>query len=103
MSGWKSTSAQETTNEKSLTLLPHLNATLCRPRLHPKSIETRWLEYFALFLIAAVRVMVDRRGTEQPDFGCPFVRLMQLDGETFETDKIPPDLGSIPAMNPGSR
>ena len=66
-------------------------------------MHARWLGYLALFPVAPVGVIVNRRGTSQPDFGCPFVRLMQLDGETFDTDKIPPDLGSIPAMNSGSR
>jgi orotate phosphoribosyltransferase len=48
-------------------------------------------------------VIVDRSGNRRPDFGCPFVSLMQLDVETFEADNIPSDLASIPAIKPGSR
>ena len=46
---------------------------------------------------------MDRSGTRQPDFGCPFVSLMQLDVETFDADKTALDLRPIPAMKPGSR
>jgi orotate phosphoribosyltransferase len=46
---------------------------------------------------------MDRSGTRQPDFGCPFVSLMQLDVETFDADKTAPDLRPIPTMKPGSR
>ena len=51
----------------------------------------------------AVGVIVDRSGNEKPDFGCPFVSLMQLAVETFEADRIPSDLASVPAIKPGSR
>ena len=53
--------------------------------------------------VTGVGVIVDRSGNRRPDFGCPFVSLMQLDVETFEADKIPSDLASIPAIKPGSR
>ena len=51
----------------------------------------------------AVGVIVDRSGNEKPDFGCPFVSLMQLAVETFEADRIPSDLASVPAIEPDSR
>lgn len=53
--------------------------------------------------VVGVGVIVDRSGGNKPDFGCPFVSLMQLDVETFEADKIPADLASVPAVKPGSR
>ena len=33
-----------------------------------------------------------------PDFGCPFVSLTQLNVETFEADKLPPDLAATLAV-----
>lgn len=54
-------------------------------------------------VVTGVGVIVDRSGADKPNFGCPFVSLMQLDVETFEADKIPTDLASIPAIKPGSR
>jgi hypothetical protein len=30
----------------------------------------------------------------EPDFGCPFISLIQLDVPTFQADKTPADLGS---------
>ncbi|MEO8439047.1 MAG: orotate phosphoribosyltransferase [Spartobacteria bacterium] len=53
--------------------------------------------------VAAVGVIVDRSGRQKPDFGCPFVSLMQLNAETFAADQIPRDLASVPAIKPGSR
>lgn len=53
--------------------------------------------------VVGVGVIVDRSGGKKPDFGCPFVSLMQLHVETFEADKIPADLASVPAVKPGSR
>ncbi len=54
-------------------------------------------------LISAVAVLVDRSGGQRPDFGCPFVSLVQITSETFEPDALPPDLAAIPATKPGSR
>ena len=54
-------------------------------------------------VVAGVGVIVDRSGLQKPDFGCPFVSLMQLNVETFAADQIPGDLVSIPAVKPGSR
>jgi orotate phosphoribosyltransferase len=53
--------------------------------------------------VAAVAALVDRSGGNLPDFGCPFVSLTQLNVETFEADKLPPDLAGTPAVKPGSK
>ena len=53
--------------------------------------------------VAAVAALVDRSGGNLPDFGCPFVPLTQLDVETFEPDKLPPDLAGSTAVKPGSK
>ena len=53
--------------------------------------------------VAAVGVIVDRSGGNRPDFGCPFVSLIEMNVETFAADKIPADLADIPAIKPGSR
>lgn len=53
--------------------------------------------------VAAVACIVDRSGGNLPDFGCPFVALVQLAVETFEADKLPPDLAGTPAIKPGSK
>jgi orotate phosphoribosyltransferase len=54
-------------------------------------------------IVAAAGSIVDRSGGSLPDFGCPFVSLIQMNVETFEPDKLPPDLLSIPAIKPGSK
>jgi orotate phosphoribosyltransferase len=46
---------------------------------------------------------VDRSGEPKPDFGCPFVSLIEMDVETFAADNLPPDLAKIPAVKPGSK
>jgi len=53
--------------------------------------------------VAAVGVIVDRSGNKKPDFGCPFVSLVEMNVENFAADKLPPDLANIPAVKPGSR
>ncbi len=53
--------------------------------------------------VSAVGVIVDRSGDKKPDFGCPFVSLVQMNVETFPADNLPPDLAKIPAAKPGSR
>ncbi|HEX8679284.1 MAG TPA: orotate phosphoribosyltransferase [Chthoniobacterales bacterium] len=53
-------------------------------------------------VVAAVGVIVDRSGGNRPDFGCPFVSLVEMNVETFEPDKLPPDLAGTPALKPGS-
>jgi orotate phosphoribosyltransferase len=46
---------------------------------------------------------VDRSGGELPDFGCPFVSLVQMNVETFTAENVPADLQGIPAIKPGSK
>jgi orotate phosphoribosyltransferase len=54
-------------------------------------------------IVSAVCVIVDRSGAAKPDFGCPFVSLIEMNVETFPADKLPPDLAKIPAVKPGSK
>ena len=54
-------------------------------------------------IVVAAGSIVDRSGGEIPDFGCPFVSLVQMNVETFAADNIPADLQGIPAIKPGSK
>ena len=54
-------------------------------------------------IVSAVGVIVDRSGAAKPDFGCPFVSLIEMNVETFPADNLPPDLAKIPAVKPGSK
>ena len=54
-------------------------------------------------VVSAVGVIVDRSGKTKPDFGCPFVSLIEMNVETFPPDQLPPDLAKIPAVKPGSK
>ena len=54
-------------------------------------------------IVTAVGVIVDRSGKAKPDFGCPFVSLVEMNVENFEADKLPPDLAKVPAVKPGSK
>ena len=54
-------------------------------------------------VVAAVGVIVDRSGGHRPDYGCPFVSLVEMNVETFEPDKLPPDLAATAAVKPGSK
>ena len=54
-------------------------------------------------LVAAVGVIVDRSGDKKPDFGCPFVSLVEMNVENFAADKLPPDLAKTPPVKPGSK
>ena len=54
-------------------------------------------------LVVAVGVIVDRSGDKKPDFGCPFVSLVEMNVENFAADKLPPDLAKIPPVKPGSK
>lgn len=54
-------------------------------------------------VVSAVGVIVDRSGKDKPNFGCPFVSLIEMKVETFEADKLPVDLAGIPAVKPGSK
>ncbi len=53
--------------------------------------------------VSAVGVIVDRSGDKKPDFGCPFVSLIEMNVETFPADNLPPDLAKIPVVKPGSK
>ena len=53
--------------------------------------------------ITAVGVIVDRSGETKPDFGCPFVSLVEMTAENFSANNLPPDLAKIPAVKPGSK
>jgi len=50
-----------------------------------------------------VAAIVDRSGGNLPDFGCPFISLVQLDVETFDPANLPPDLAGTQATKPGSK
>ena len=54
-------------------------------------------------VVAGVGVIVDRSGGRRPDFGCPFVSLVEMNVETFEADNLPPDLAGTAAVKPGSK
>jgi orotate phosphoribosyltransferase len=54
-------------------------------------------------IVSAVGVIVDRSGKAKPDFGCPFVNLIEMNVEAYPADKLPPDLAKIPAVKPGSK
>jgi orotate phosphoribosyltransferase len=47
--------------------------------------------------------MVVDRSNGAVNFGVPFESLISLQVETFEADKLPPDLAKIPAVKPGSK
>ncbi|MGB9473798.1 MAG: orotate phosphoribosyltransferase, partial [Candidatus Udaeobacter sp.] len=54
-------------------------------------------------VVSAVGVIVDRSGRSKPNFGCPFVSLVEMSVENFSADNLPPDLAKIPAVKPGSK
>jgi orotate phosphoribosyltransferase len=54
-------------------------------------------------IVSAVGVIVDRSGDAKPDFGCPFVSLVEMSVENFPAGSLPPDLAKIPAVKPGSK
>jgi orotate phosphoribosyltransferase len=54
-------------------------------------------------IVSAVGVIVDRSGQAKPDFGSPFVSLVEMSVENFSADNLPPDLAKIPAVKPGSK
>ncbi len=53
--------------------------------------------------VSAVAVIVDRSGEAKPNFGCPFISLVEITVENFPADNLPPDLEKIPAVKPGSK
>jgi len=52
--------------------------------------------------VVGVAMAVDRSGGTVA-FGLPSFSLMSLYVETFEPDKLPPDLAALPAVKPGSK
>lgn len=52
--------------------------------------------------VVGVAMAVDRSGGAV-DFGLPMFSLLKIQVETFEPDKLPPDLAAVPAVKPGSR
>jgi len=54
-------------------------------------------------IVSAVGVIVDRSGKVKPNFGCPFVSLVEMNVENFAADNLPLDLAVIPAIKPGSK
>jgi orotate phosphoribosyltransferase len=53
-------------------------------------------------IVSAVGVIVDRSDAK-PNFGCPFISLIEMTVENFSADNLPPDLARIPAVKPGSK
>ena len=53
--------------------------------------------------VVGIGVIVDRSGGQRPDYGCPFVSLVEMNVETFPVDQLPDDLAGIPAVKPGSK
>ena len=52
--------------------------------------------------VVGVGMAVDRSGG-QVAFGTPMFSLLKIDVETFEPDKLPPDLAAMPSSKPGSK
>lgn len=52
--------------------------------------------------VKGVAMAVDRSGG-LVNFGLPMFSLLALNVQTFEPDKLPPDLAAIPAVKPGSK
>ena len=53
--------------------------------------------------VTAAGVIVDRSGQRKPEFGCPFVSLVEMNVETFEAHDLPADLLAIQPLKPGSK
>jgi orotate phosphoribosyltransferase len=53
-------------------------------------------------VVAGVGMVVDRSGGSV-NVGVPMFSVIGLNVETFEPDKLPPDLAAIPPMKPGSK
>ena len=54
-------------------------------------------------IVSAAGSIVDRSGGTLPDFGCPFVSLVQMNVETFDLENLPADLKGTQAVKPGSK
>lgn len=52
--------------------------------------------------VLGVAAVVDR-SDGKADFGVPFYKLLTIHLDTFEPDRLPPDLASIPAVKLGSK
>ena len=52
--------------------------------------------------VVGIAMAVDRSGGGV-NFGVPTCSLLALNVETFEADKLPPDLAATPAVKPGSK
>ncbi len=52
--------------------------------------------------VVGVAMAVDRSGGGL-DFGAPVFSLLALNVETFDADKLPPDLAALPPAKPGSK
>lgn len=53
-------------------------------------------------MVAGVAMVVDR-SNGQANLGVPMFSLIALQVETFDPNKLPPDLAGIPALKPGSK
>jgi orotate phosphoribosyltransferase len=53
-------------------------------------------------VVAGVAMVVDRSGGAA-NFGVPVFSLIALQVETFDPNRLPPDLAKIPAVKPGSQ
>ena len=53
--------------------------------------------------VTGIAVIVDRSGGKRPDYGCPFVSLIEMNVETFSAEAVPADLAHVPAVKPGSK
>jgi orotate phosphoribosyltransferase len=53
--------------------------------------------------VGGIGVIVDRSGGQRPEYGCPFVSLIEMNVETFPADQLPPDLAATPGVKPGSK
>lgn len=51
--------------------------------------------------VVGVAVLVDR-SSGAVDLGVPLLSLIRLEVETFDADRLPPDLAALPAVKPGS-
>jgi orotate phosphoribosyltransferase len=52
--------------------------------------------------VIAEASLVDR-SNGSVDLGVPFFPLIRIEVPSYEADKLPPELASIPAIKPGSR
>src|SRR5437763_7498009 len=53
--------------------------------------------------VAGIGVIVDRSGGQRPDYGCPFVSLVEMYVEAFAADHVPADLATVPGVKTVSK